>query len=795
MMKRIIFLCLMACMMAGKADAQVLIPMDNGLPYKVRCSTFDSLGNFYAVTGELQDSIRVYKWDNSNRKWSRFATMFGTFRPFEGNKASCHFLYGDLIITGIRISAPDHSYILRYRNSNASWTQIARVSHGWYQTEWGDLISHKLNNRIIIAGHMDSLNGVPNPGIMSYDGSNFTKLNNPGMYFWGPTFVSRNDSLYINSSTEIWSYIGSNWSRLYKSASYKMIYGMTMQGSDIIIAEAQQIKRMRNGICIDSFQSPWVRPMPTAVGNRILVSPKDWNAGWNKDLQTVYSLSPGLDATAVFRNQVVDSGTLNFARFGNKMYVYGNEGIKFNSSNYNWIAELLIDSIKDIAIDTVLVRTYRDQNKNDVFDGSEYGAPSVLKELNSGITYSSDGSGRVILYPLDNEDIRVQFENEKILDTCYRPPFTGGRSAGTYNSPVTRDTIDLPIWRTNLQNRNVKLYTYGESVARLANPGYMYIQMHNVDCDAQTANVTLTVKLDPNTVLLASNPAYTSKNGNVLTYNLSIGAYSVSDLQLKIEYPNTLYSIGQTAVHSARVSTGFSEDTTDNTDTFRQKMVYSYDPNAKYCYPEGRVRKEVNKIRYTVEFQNEGNDDAWRVTIVDTLNMKIPVVYFQMVGASHPYTVSNRDNVVTWVFDNIKLRPKSVDEAGSKGFLVFDATLNTGLRIGDSITNKAHIYFDLNEPIHTNMAFLMRTDKPDLINEVNANANLNIYPNPGNDRIYAENLSAYDQVISIYNAIGELVMTIDIAANSTVIINPDALSRGIYLFRTAQGTCIKYIRQ
>lgn len=799
-MKRFFFLYLLTCMATISSEAKVLIPMDNGLPSKVRCTCFDSLGNFYAVTGEMSDSIRVYKWDDGNRKWSLYAAMAGTFSGYEANKASAQFLYGDLIISGIRKSSSNHSYIYKYKKSGNSWTSIARVAHGWYWTIWGDFVSHKMGNKIYFAGHMDSFNGISNPGIMSYNGSTFSNTNNPTLYLSGPVFASRNDTLFIQGHNGIragvWTYTtASGWSNYYLTGNNKYIYAITVQGNSLVISEDQQVKRLRNGVCVDSFQSPWNRPIPTAVGNRIIISPKDYSAYFNNRKQTVYSLDQNFNATAVFRNQYIDSGALNFSLNGNKLYVHGNEGIKFNSNNYNWIGEIQIDSIKDIAIDTVLVRVYADLNKNDVFEGTDFGTPAKIKDINSDQTYVTNSSGLIYLYPLDNEDIRIQFEERTLIDTCFKAPYTGARSSFAYNSPLTKDTIDIPVWRTTLQLSNVSLFAYGIPVARLANPSNMMVYVSNLDCDAQSANATVTVKLDPNTTFISSTPAYTAKTGNVLTYTMNIASFEFKHIDIKLEYPNTSYSIGQTAAHSVKVSVGYSEDTTDNIDTFRQKMVYSYDPNAKHCYPEGKVKKEVDRIRYTIEFQNEGNDDAWRVTIVDTLNMKIPVVYFQMVGASHPYTVSNKGNVVTWVFDNLKLRPKSVDEAGSKGYLVFDAKLNTGLRIGDSITNKAYIYFDLNEPIKTNMAFVMRTDQPDALEEVYHNNTFKVYPNPGTDIIYAENVSTSDQVISIYDARGVLIKTIEIAANSRAVIDTEILSPGIYLFRSMDGTCLRFVKQ
>src|SRR5690606_35656397 len=134
-----------------------------------------------------------------------------------------------------------------------------------------------------------------------------------------------------------------------------------------------------------------------------------------------------------------------------------------------------------------------------------------------------------------------------------------------------------------------------------------------------------------------------------------------------------------------------------------------------------------------------GTADAYRVRVVDTLNLKMPVYQFKMIGASHSYKLTHSNNVVTWVFDNINLKPKSVDEEASKGALVFEAYVRGGLGIGDSIINNASIFFDLNEPIRTNNSVVVRTDSNTSLKPILNNTGINIYPNPGQQSLTIEN--------------------------------------------------------
>ena len=47
-------------------------------------------------------------------------------------------------------------------------------------------------------------------------------------------------------------------------------------------------------------------------------------------------------------------------------------------------------------------------------------------------------------------------------------------------------------------------------------------------------------------------------------------------------------------------------DTSNNRDTLDLKTVAAIDPNLKESYPDGFVKNPVSKIKYHIQFQNEG---------------------------------------------------------------------------------------------------------------------------------------------------------------------------------------------
>ncbi|MEZ4804431.1 MAG: T9SS type A sorting domain-containing protein [Bacteroidia bacterium] len=161
-----------------------------------------------------------------------------------------------------------------------------------------------------------------------------------------------------------------------------------------------------------------------------------------------------------------------------------------------------------------------------------------------------------------------------------------------------------------------------------------------------------------------------------------------------------------------------------------------------------------------------------------------------MLSYSHPSRYSNsfkvRDHAIVWGFTDIFLPPKSLaGDKMSSGFIQFKAGLVDDLKIGDSISNQAHIYFDFQDPVHTNIALTEVTEPAQPIYRGNSNGlSFEIYPNP-NQGEFNVNFSPYlIQEIEIFNLKGQKVFNKSLqkfASSSTV--NTDFLVSGIYTVR------------
>ncbi len=142
-------------------------------------------------------------------------------------------------------------------------------------------------------------------------------------------------------------------------------------------------------------------------------------------------------------------------------------------------------------------------------------------------------------------------------------------------------------------------------------------------------------------------------------------------------------------------------------------IINSFDPNDKMATPQGitenRYVKPDTRLEYRIRFQNTGTDTAYTVVVVDTLSPLMDISTFRMGSTSHNYDlqVSGEGSpVLTWTFNDIDLPDSTENEPESYGFIKFGIAPFAGYPDGTIVRNEANIYFDFNEPILTNNAWV-----------------------------------------------------------------------------------------
>ncbi len=217
-----------------------------------------------------------------------------------------------------------------------------------------------------------------------------------------------------------------------------------------------------------------------------------------------------------------------------------------------------------------------------------------------------------------------------------------------------------------------------------------------------------------------------------------------------------------------------------------QTITNSFDPNDLHVFPGGRCGENyilnTEKIEYLVNFQNLGNDSAFQVSILDTLDGNLDIPSFYLLESSHKVAVTANDSILRFDFKDINLQAKSVNEAKSKGFVRFLINQKQGIPAGTKYENRAHIFFDFNKAVTTNDVFNTVIDElPSCIissiEPIEKSTVYSIFPNPAYDQILIKNLSGLASVV-IYDDKGNLIY--NCRAMGSTLIPVSHWKAGIY---------------
>ncbi|WP_116127223.1 MopE-related protein [Lewinella sp. IMCC34183] len=235
---------------------------------------------------------------------------------------------------------------------------------------------------------------------------------------------------------------------------------------------------------------------------------------------------------------------------------------------------------------------------------------------------------------------------------------------------------------------------------------------------------TATVTLPAGVTLTEASPATTTQSGQELTFafdTLQSGEsfYVLLDLAMPDEtFAGTEIAVTAAATARTADATPASDDT-----TYATELRCAVDPNDLQVSPYREDPTLSNytqldeTLRYTIRFQNTGNDTAFDVRLEDDLSPLLDLNTFTPVAASHPYTVRMREGgQLVYRFDDIFLPDSNVNVAGSQGFVTFEIRAHQHLADFTVVENTAGIYFDFNKPVITNTVrstFVSDLDKDD----------------------------------------------------------------------------------
>lgn len=473
---------------------------------------------------------------------------------------------------------------------------------------------------------------------------------------------------------------------------------------------------------------------------------------------------------------------------------------------------------------------FHDINNNGIKDSTEVGVPGIKVRVQpAGITTTTNSSGHYYFELEDVDAYYVELANLECWSDCNKGEIELGNEQSRYYKQIRY--IDIPVCQITDEVPDVKV-DFLVSKARCNLNGVHTINVYNEGCIA--VNGKIEVHFDAKDTILNQIQFFDSisKNYTFIFDTLKPNQNVVYNFYQK--QPNESFT-GDTLRFSTKLySLQNGEYVLVDSQKTESVLRCAFDPNDKLVSPSrpeptfSNFTQFDEKLRYTIRFQNTGNDTAYNVTIIDTLSPQLDFNSVTSLYASHNFISEiSEEGIAHFYFKNIYLVDSTTNERESQGFISFTIQPLAPVKQWDSIFNTGFIYFDMNKPVVTNtvkntfVEFLdededgfnfyedcndenatvnpTATDIPE--NSIDedcdgvdatfssvdeANIKYNIFPNPttGNIVIYSPNNQDFS--VTLFNLDGEMVKSFaHCTTNQTIEL--DSFQSGIYVLRIIEN--------
>ncbi|MFT6333932.1 MAG: putative repeat protein (TIGR01451 family) [Halioglobus sp.] len=344
----------------------------------------------------------------------------------------------------------------------------------------------------------------------------------------------------------------------------------------------------------------------------------------------------------------------------------------------------------------ILGTAFIDKNANGVYDSDELPLRNVLVSITPGdfsILTDDDGNytfsvppGTYTLTANVNEGEWVQTEltidNIQITEPCNEG----------YNFPFV--PIPTPEEMATLSMVN--------TIARCDFETRFTITVENTG--AEPLDAVLTFNFDDKTTFFSSDIAGYQLIGNTVSANIGpLAPFSPQTYKVTVKMPSGSTNLPMLAF-DAKLYDKFGDLIKEY--GYSDQLRCSYDPNDKREYPDREGLENLTlmdeDLEYTIRFQNNGNDTAFQVKIVDPLDSNIDPSTIRVINASHDVETCIEGTDLIFLFEDILLVDSTTNYAASQGFVTFRCNAKDGRAEMTPVHNQADIIFDTNSPIVTN---------------------------------------------------------------------------------------------
>ena len=338
---------------------------------------------------------------------------------------------------------------------------------------------------------------------------------------------------------------------------------------------------------------------------------------------------------------------------------------------------------------------YSDNNENGIYDAGDIPLNNVLvTDLSNNFSTFTNALGQYVIPTepgfIANLEANISigdweettiFQNEiNVVDSC-----TSDINFGFIpdaNIPNAQITVTNTITRCDFETK-------------------FYVTVENFNQESFSGEVTFT--FDEETTFFSSDIPGLQVQGNQLTFNTGVVLPFNQNIYIfKLKMPNGSSSLPLLEFDAKLTENGLFLDEY----IYSEQLRCSYDPNDKRTNPDREGDENLTligeTIDYTIRFQNNGNDTAFNVKIVDELDTYVDKTSIRFNSSSHPLYACIMGSTLVIEFNDIRLVDSSTNYAASQGFVNFSLDIDKAIPEGTIINNTANIIFDTNDPIITN---------------------------------------------------------------------------------------------
>lgn len=427
--------------------------------------------------------------------------------------------------------------------------------------------------------------------------------------------------------------------------------------------------------------------------------------------------------------------------------------------------------------------TYRDLNGNGSRDAGEPQVNAMLTINPGGTNVYSGADPYSFCSALGDYTITAappQYHTVTPASQSYSVPVQGtqvvGMDFGFQPVPGIYDAA-VSLWGQN---------------AWIGNNTQLHVGYQNLGSEPMNATITLT--LDMVLSFVSASVAPTNVSGPAITWALpTLAPFSAGVINVTVSTPPTATPQAPVLNYVLLTTTETDIDLANNQDDQHATTVTAIDPNDKHVSDESITPDDVadqKVLEYTINFQNTGTAPAVNIIVKDSLDADWDQSTFEMIGATHPFTLHITDEVAIWTFANIMLPDSATDEPASHGSIHYLMAPKNSLLLGDQLVNRADIYFDYNQAVLTNTT-VTTVELSTGIGDRALSSTLVIAPSPSNGMVTMRwsEAAADDAQLNVLDALGRVVFSMNIpGGTSSRSIDVGFLPAGSYMARLSGGT-------